>query len=206
MDRSHYFIEDPSLPRAPQTISYALKGQRFLFTTEAGLFSKARVDPATDILLRTLPPLSGSLLDLGCGYGCLGIVLAKLYALTLTQADVHPRAVDLARRNGRANGVAGQVLLSDGFKNIPGAFDTIVLNPPIHAGKAVTYALYEGAAAHLRGGGAFYVVTLKKHGAESTAAKLRDVFGACAVLYKKKGYFVFGCASRQPPACDDSEF
>jgi 16S rRNA (guanine1207-N2)-methyltransferase len=190
---SHYFTPDPTLKPRPQKITYFYGAHEFAFITDAGVFSKDHIDLATDILLKTIPRLTGSLLDLGCGYGCIGIVLAKNYGLSLTQADVNPSAVELTVRNCAANGVDSAVLVSDCYDNIPGAFDTIVLNPPIHAGKSVTYKMYEDAPPHLNPGGKLYIVTLKKHGAESTAAKLLEIFGNCETLYKKKGYYVFCC-------------
>lgn len=190
---SHYFIEDQSLEHDIKQIRYTYAGHTFLFTTDAGVFSKDRVDYATDILLQAIPALSGTLLDMGCGYGCIGIVLAKTYALELTQADVNPAAVRLTEKNSRENGVEATVLQSDCFGSITENFDTIVINPPIHAGKAVTYKMYEESFTHLRDDGRLYIVTLKKHGAESTGKKLMSVFGNCETIYKKKGYYVFCC-------------
>ncbi len=180
---SHYFTPDPLLPHDERVVDYELCGERFTFVTDAGVFSRDGVDHATDVLLRTLPDLAGTLLDLGCGFGCAGIVLAKRFGVTLWQTDVNPRAVELTKRNCERNGVAGTVLVSDCFEAVPGAFDSIVLNPPIHAGKAVTYRMYEEAPAHLNPGGCLYVVTLQKHGAESTRTKLANVFGSCETLY-----------------------
>ncbi len=190
---SHYFIEDNSLKHNIRKISYSFAGQDFTFTTDAGVFSNEHVDQASDILLNTLPPLTGSLLDLGCGYGCIGIVLAKTNAVELTQADINQKALDLTKLNCEANRVSSKVIKSDCFGNIPGEFDNIVLNPPIHAGKAVTYRMYEESHKHLKKGGSIYIVTLKKHGAESTLDKLAEIFGNCDTIYKKKGYYVFHC-------------
>ena len=188
--KSHYFSAQPTTKSQPQTFSYAFAGQSFRFTTDAGVFSVGRMDDNSDLLVQQLPALSGSLLDLGCGFGAIGIVLAKTYGLALTQADINPRAVALAQQNASQNGVASQVVLSDQFENIADTFDTIVLNPPIHAGKTLVFALYEGAQRHLRPGGKFYVVILKKHGAESSIAHLTKIFGHCAILYKKKGRYI----------------
>jgi len=190
---SHYFIEDNSLKSDIKKIAYEFAGKRFTFTTDSGLFSKDHVDHATDILLHTIPPLTGSLLDMGCGYGCIGIVLAKTYGLQLTQADVNQRALDFTKINCTANGVQSNIIKSNCFEDISGMFDTITINPPIHAGKAVTYEMYDGSFAHLNTGGKLYIVTLKKHGAESTKSRLESVFGNCEVLYKKKGHYVFCC-------------
>lgn len=190
---SHYFIEDKTLKHDFKKIIYFYSDIKFVFTTDSGLFSKDHIDPATDILLKTIPSLSGSLLDMGCGYGCIGIVLAKTYALDLNQADVNQLAIDLTKRNCIDNGVNSNVIKSNCFDNISGSFDTIVINPPIHAGKSITYKMYDDSFSHLNNGGKIYIVTLKKHGAESTHVKLKNTFGNCETLYKKKGYYVFCC-------------
>jgi len=190
---SHYFIEDNSLKPDIKKISYHFAGHQFVFTTDSGLFSKDHVDHATDILLNTIPPLSGTLLDMGCGYGCIGIVLAKTYPLKLTQADINQAAIDLTKLNCKENGIISNIIKSNCFENIHDTFDTITINPPIHAGKAITFKMYEDSFTHLNPSGKLYIVTLKKHGADSTQTKLLNIFGNCETLYKKKGYFVFCC-------------
>ena len=183
-------------------IIYYYTDKKFVFTTDSGLFSKDHIDPATDILLKNIPPLAfaGTLLDMGCGYGCIGIVLAKTYNLKLTQADVNRSALEMTKTNCRDNGVESVIIKSDCFDGISDTFDTIVINPPIHAGKAVTYKMFEDSILHLNAGGGLYIVNLKKHGAESTYAKLKSIYGSCEIIYKKKGYFVFRCvkALNQP--------
>lgn len=190
---SHYFIEDKTLKHDIKKIKYTYGDIGFEFTTDSGLFSKDHVDPATDILLNSISGPSGSLLDMGCGYGCIGIVLGKAYSLQVTQADINQLAVDFTKRNCIANDVNSFVIKSNCFESISGSFDTIVINPPIHAGKVITYKMYEDSLLHLNNGGKLYIVTLKKHGAESTRVKLNDTFGNCETLYKKKGYYVFCC-------------
>ena len=190
---SHYFIEDNSLKHDIKNITYYYANNKFEFTTNSGLFSKDHVDPATDILLKSIPYLSGSLLDMGCGYGCIGIVLAKTYSLKLTQVDINQLAVDFTKINCKDNSVNSIVIKSNCFDNISDSFDTIVINPPIHAGKAITYKMYEDSFMHLNKHGKLYIVTLKKHGAESTYVKLKNIFEDCEIIYKKKGYYVFCC-------------
>lgn len=195
---SHYFIDDNTLNREIRYIDYvfASGNTRFKFAVTDGVFSKNHVDYATDILLNAISeiPKNGSILDMGCGYGVIGIVLAKTYLLKLTQTDINRAAVDLTRRNCKYNNVNSEVFISDCFENITGKFDCIVINPPIHAGKSVTYRMYEDSVKYLYDGGKLYVVTFKKHGGESTLAKLKDVYGGHVnVIYKKKGIFVFEC-------------
>jgi len=200
---SHYFTDDPNLTDDLRTFPYYFNGHAFRFTSNSGVFSPGHVDPESDLLIRTVPPLQGSLLDLGCGYGVIGITLCKAYYLSLTLSDVNPRSLKLAEINCEQNDVKAKALSSDCFKSIPGKFDTITLNPPIHAGKTVVYTMFEQSVEHLKEGGAFYVVMLEKHGAASAMKKLTEIYGNCTLLYKKKGECVFysipSAAARQLP-------
>jgi 16S rRNA (guanine1207-N2)-methyltransferase len=191
--QSHYFTDDPNLPDDPRMFAYYYKEHALRLQSNSGVFSHGHVDEATDVLLKHIPSLRGSLLDLGCGCGVIGIALGKAYGLRVTMADVNPRALACAEINCRENGVEAGVVLSDCFENIPGSFDAIALNPPIHAGKEVVLRMFEGAKAHLNAGGGFYAVMLEKHGARSAAAHLRGIFGACETLYRKKGLRVLRC-------------
>lgn len=194
---SHYFSQEEPNKSTPQTISYLFGSKQYTFTTDIGVFSPKKVDHATDTLLKNIPPLGGSLLDMGCGYGCIGIVLAKEYGLELTQADINPRALRLAMENAAQNNMASNVVQSNGFAQIRGSFDTVVINPPIHAGKSVIFAMYEGAFAHLKPDGFLYIVILKKHGAESSIKRLTEIFGNCRVLHKKKGLYIIAMRKAQ---------
>ncbi len=189
--QSHYFIADETLEDREETFTYYLGATKVRLTSNTGMFSPGHVDAATDLLLRELPPLSGTFLDLGCGYGVIGTALGKANPeLAVTMADVNERALRYAKGNGEANGVAAKTICSDCFESIEGAFDSITLNPPIHAGKEVIFAMYEGSLAHLNQGGSLYIVMQKKHGAESSLKKLKELFGEVETLYKKKGYYV----------------
>ena len=187
----HYFSSEVTAESNPQEIAYKFGNRKYHFITDNGVFSVGKMDTASDILIQTIPPLTGSLLDMGCGYGSIGIVLAKEYDLKLTQADINPRAISLSKQNAAINKVDSSVIQSDSFNQITGFFDTIAINPPIHAGKDVIFAMYNGAYKHLNIGGALYIVILKKHGADSSRAHILKIFGNCETLYKKKGLCVF---------------
>ena len=188
---SHYFIENPNLLTHERTLPLNIFDMDFTFLANNGLFSCDKVDDASITLVKNLPPLEGSLLDLGCGYGVIGITLAKKYGLELTMADVNKLALEYAVKNAELNKIAVKhAVHSDSFASITGSFDSIVLNPPIHAGKDTMYKMYEESAQHLTHGGAFYIVIQKKHGAESSLKKLRELFARVDILYKKKGCFV----------------
>ncbi|MCL2528548.1 MAG: methyltransferase [Defluviitaleaceae bacterium] len=187
---NQYFNENPQALTHERTLTLNIFNRNFSFLSNNGLFSCTKVDEASIILMENLPPLSGTLLDLGCGYGPIGIVLGKTYPLEVTMSDVNRIALDYARKNARRNGVTAQVIHSDGFESLPYKYDNIVLNPPIHTGKEVVNNLYAGAAKHLTPEGALYIVIHKKHGAESTIKTLREIFKKCHILYKKKGLYV----------------
>jgi len=193
--QSHYFTDDPNLEDDPRTFTYYYKDHALRLTSNSGVFSHGHVDEATDMLLRHIPALreGGSLLDLGCGYGVIGVALGKAYDLRVTMADVNPRALACAEINCRENGVEAGIVRSDCFENIPGMFDTITLNPPIHAGKEIVYRMFEGAKVHLNPGGGFCVVMLDKHGAARAGVHLAGIFSACVTLYRKKGLRVLRC-------------
>jgi len=193
---NHYFNSNVNLKHKENETEYVYKFTKFNFITDIGVFAKDGVDYATNILLEHLPPdLSGKVLDLGCGYGCIGVVLAKIYGknVEVIMSDVNERALDLAGKNAKKNNVSAKIIKSDGFENISENFDNIILNPPIHAGKAVIYKIYEEVYEHLNINGRFYIVIQKKHGALSHKEKLEEIFGKenCSVLYAKKGFFVF---------------
>ena len=187
---NHYFSKEVTAESNPQEITYEFGKHKYRFITDNGVFSVGKMDFASDILIQTIPPLSGSLLDMGCGYGPIGIVLAKEYELELTQVDINPRAINLSKQNATKNNVISNVLQSDSFSQISGLFDTIAINPPIHAGKDVIFAMYSGAHKHLCIGGALYIVIFKKHGADSSRSYILDLFGNCEIIYKKKGLYV----------------
>jgi 16S rRNA (guanine1207-N2)-methyltransferase len=189
----HYFIANEALQTNERELSFSFRGNEFLFKTNNGLFSYKEVDYASHLLMEQVPPLTGSLLDMGCGYGVIGITLAKTYGLELCMCDVNEAALRYAKLNCPLNGVEAEFVHSDSFDGITGSFDSILLNPPIHAGKEKVFRMYEQAPKHLNPGGAFYIVIQKKHGAESHAFFLKGVFNSLSVIYKKKGYYVFIC-------------
>ena len=166
-------------------------GNELTFVTDAGVFSRDGLDRGTELLLEALPALSGRVLDLGCGWGAVGVALGRKYPdLELVMTDINARAVDLARRNLAQNGVRAQVLQGDGFDPVEGEFDAIVTNPPIRAGKAVIYSLFERARAYLKPGGALYLVIRKQQGAPSALKFLREHYGEAEIIDRGSGFHV----------------
>jgi 16S rRNA (guanine1207-N2)-methyltransferase len=195
----HYYSQQPASLSNPSSFHVSLRGHALLFYTDHGVFSRREIDAGSRLLIASLPTMSaGKMLDLGCGYGAVGIAMAvSTPALNVWMSDINARAVELAMRNSVANKVHDrvQVLQSDGFDAIPSdvTFDMITLNPPIRAGKSVVYRLYENAKEHLRNGGLFYVVIQKKQGAASSESYLREIGFEVKIIAKEKGYRVYEC-------------
>jgi 16S rRNA (guanine1207-N2)-methyltransferase len=135
------------------------------------------------------------LLDLGCGWGLIGITLAKVYGYDLTMSDTNGSALFYAEKNAAANKVPARIVKSNGFEAFDenDRYDLITLNPPIHAGKDVCFALYTEAAMHLTAGGVFAAVFLDKHGGSSHKKKLREIFPYVNEAYRSNGVTVAVC-------------
>ena len=193
---SHYFQNDPNLASNLQKISFDIDGLHMSLWTDNGVFSKSRVDEGSFAFLKVLLPLglSGKILDLGCGYGTIGLTIAMASPeASITLADINTRALALCEKNAQELGLSQRVtiLLSDIYENIEGQYDSIVVNPPIRAGKRVTYAMYEGAKQRLIDGGSLFIVIRKAQGAPSASKYIEELFGNITLLKRDKGYYVY---------------
>ncbi|MFO7264882.1 MAG: class I SAM-dependent methyltransferase [Limnochordales bacterium] len=190
----HYYTAKPQAPHRPREVAIELRGRRYVFLTDAGVFSKGRVDPGTRLLIEHLPlPVTGWALDLGCGYGAIGLVIAaESPQAQVLMVDVNERAVELARKNLARNGVRNaQVLVSDGYAAVGDVrFALIASNPPIRAGKRVIYPWVDEAYARLEPGGRLLMVARTSQGAKSLAKKIAEVFGNVTEVAKGSGYRV----------------
>jgi len=191
----HYYSKQPSVESNPHSFSYTLKGKVFQFTSDSGVFSKNEVDFGSRLLIETfkLPTVSGDILDVGCGYGPIGISLASVdSSRRVDMIDVNERAIALAKKNAEANGVLNvDVFQSDIFENVvKDSYAAIVTNPPIRAGKQTVHNIFEGSFDRLIAGGELWVVIQKKQGAPSAIKKLEKLFSEVEVVEKKKGYYI----------------
>jgi 16S rRNA (guanine1207-N2)-methyltransferase len=190
----HYFENNPPETIKEYTVSYTLQGRSFSFIASSGIFAKQGLDAGSRMLINVLlqDTLSGTCLDLGCGYGPVGLTIASLNPkLTLTLADVNERAVIDARHNAQRLGLTNlQILTSDGFQELTQNFDVIAFNPPIRAGKKTIYRLYQEAKQHLNPNGSLYLVIRKDKGAESHETYLLTLFSKVLRRDRDKGYLV----------------
>lgn len=191
----HYYSNKPTSAHDIQQVEVELRGVRLKFHTDAGVFSKKRIDPGTELLIESLrlPPDLHRVFDLGCGYGPIGLTLAKLLPqATISMSDINERAVDLARQNAAVNGIHNVIIkVGEGFTPFPDRnFDLVVTNPPIRAGKQVIYPLIDEAWRALNPGGWVAAVILTRQGAKSLEQKMTEVFGNVAEWEKGGGYRV----------------
>ncbi len=191
---SHYFTNDETLHHDEKTISETFEGVSFSFATDAGVFSKNRLDEGSRLLLESVVVRKEDriLIDMGCGYGPIGLILAKIHpALHCHLYDVNERAVLLAKKNQVTNDITNaEIIVSDLFQHVSVRADIIVTNPPIRAGKKTVFKLYEDAREHLLPRGVFYVVIRKQQGAPSSLEVLKTLFEDVSVINKHKGYWI----------------
>jgi len=197
MPSEHYYTPRPSARSRPGQILVPAGGRTLVLATEAGVFSRSRLDAGSRLLMKALAPLlpaSRRLLDLGCGYGPVGLWAAASFPhLEVVLTDINERAVGLCRRNIAANGINNAtVCLGDGYQPVAGeAFDLVATNPPIRAGMAVVTAFIADAPAHLRPGGSLLLVARTRQGARTFARIMGQYFPVVGEVEKGGGYRVY---------------
>ena len=192
----HYFTNNPNTMSETAAWTYTLRGREFKFVTDAGVFSKKTVDFGSRLLIETLDfseMIPGDILDVGCGYGPMGLALAKEDSeRKVEMVDINERALGLAKQNASNNRLSNVLIhTSDIYESVEGKeFAAIVSNPPIRAGKKVVHGVLTGAFDLLKNGGTLTIVIQKKQGAPSAKAKMEETFGNAQVIVKDKGYWI----------------
>ncbi|WP_423792051.1 class I SAM-dependent methyltransferase [Methanocaldococcus indicus] len=188
----HYFSKNPSSKSNIKIIEDILRGKKFKFKTDSGVFSYGKIDKGTKLLVETVEVKEDDdILDLGCGYGVIGIALADEVNSVL-MVDINKRALKLAKENIKLNNIRNEnveVKYSDLFENIKDKkFDKIITNPPIRAGKEVLHKLVDEAKKYLKDNGELWLVIQTKQGAKSLANYIENVFGNVETVKIKGGY------------------
>jgi 16S rRNA (guanine1207-N2)-methyltransferase len=191
----HYYSKSPTAKHDLHTVEETLRGKRFIFTTDAGVFSKKGIDFGSKLLIETMDfPQDAQVLDVGCGYGPIGLAAATIATSGhVTMVDINERAIELAKTNAKRNGIGNVTILqSDLLEKVSDQrFDAILTNPPIRAGKETVHRIFAQAFDCLNPGGALWVVIQKKQGAPSAFVKLDQIFGEVMEAAKDKGYKIF---------------
>ena len=196
MPNDHYYTSAPTSAHKTAFVEMEYRGHALKFETDSGVFSRTELDRGTEVLLDSLPEtVEGAVLDMGCGWGVIGVAVGKHWPATrITMADINQRACDLSRKNAQANGVQAAVIESDGYEKVLGnAYDMILQNPPIRAGKAVIYKMFADAAACLTDKGEVWLVIRKQQGALSAITYLKTLFEDVETVEKKSGFWIIRC-------------
>ena len=195
MPGEHYFTPHPTSKQALREIVMAFHGQKLKLLTDAGVFARRGIDRGTRLLIEsiTVPSHAQRLVDLGCGYGPIGLALALMAPTAeVYLVDVNERACDLARLNAARNGLKNVIVRQGkGLAPLEGVFDLIATNPPIRAGKVVVYGLLAEAAERLRPEGELWVVARTSQGALSLARELEKLFPVVEEVEKGGGFRVY---------------
>ena len=190
----HYFAAHPKSKIRLGTIRTYLRGKPFEFLTASGVFSKKRVDLGTRLLIESMVlPEEGYVLDVGCGYGAVGIVAGAFNNnLRVVMVDVNERAVRLARRNVEINSVQNVVVkrghLYEPVKGV--MFNCVLSNPPVSAGMETVRAIISEAPEHMVNRALFQMVVKSKVGGKRLSMFFVEAFGNVRVLARKSGYRV----------------
>ena len=188
---SQYFENDKDVISDPRPVTCWCGDRLLRFSTDHGVFSYGEIDDASLKLVRLCRSVSGDVLDLGCGYGFIGIYLKTKYPeIVLYQSDINERALELCTLNASENDINSKIIRSDSFESIDGFFNHIFLNPPIHAGKDICNELIDASYTHLKPEGSLYLVIRKKHGAEGYISRFENMEYKYSVLDKKDGIYV----------------
>lgn len=188
---SHYFNEEQEVSSRKKEIEVIFRDKAFYFVTDSGVFSGDRLDHGSKVLLKgALDHVTEPALDLGCGYGAVGVIVSRLLGIEVDLSDVNRRALELAKENVKKNRAKGNVFYSDGFSSNEKMYRSILLNPPIRAGKEVVYRLFRESYEHLLPGGKLFIVIQKKQGLSSARDYLLTFFESARTLEKSAGFHV----------------
>ena len=190
---SHYFTNS-DVNSNLKKYEIIIRDKKFNFYTDNGVFSKKKLDYGTRLLIESIidEEVSGIALDVGCGYGVIGIILSSFLDFNFDYIDVNRRALHLTEMNLKENKVKGNTFYSNVYDNVSKKYDVIISNPPIRAGKDIVYKILFDAPKNLKKDGILYFVINKNQGAKTVMKDLNTI-ASIEVLKKDKGFFVIKC-------------
>ena len=189
---NQYFINNPSLKSQEIIIKYTYNNHDYLFLSDNGVFSKDALDTGSRVLLETIDfdKIKGDVLDVGCGYGPIGIIISKNTKACVDMVDVNNRAINLANKNIKLNNIENaKAFISDRYENVDKLYDLIITNPPIRVGKEILYKILKEAKDHLKENGELWFVINKHQGAKSAVNDMASVYNI-DVVNKNKNFFI----------------
>lgn len=190
---NHYFTNNDNLKSNRRIINYTLNSTSFEFVSDNGVFSKNKIDYGSILLVETYLKNKKNIsnfLDVGCGYGFISIVLAKILNISGLGIDVNNRALKLALENAKLNKVSVSFKESNIYENVEDKYDLIITNPPIRAGKQVVLAILKDAQKHLNPEGELWAVIRTDGGVKSIIKELSSTY-KIEIKEKSKGFYIF---------------
>ena len=194
----HYFTNNENLKSEIKEINYELNNEKFVFLSDNGVFSKDKVDFGSKSLVETFLASTekvDNVLDVGCGYGFMGITISKTLNCHVDMIDINKRAIHLTKKNIENNKADCTAFLSNIYENVTNKYDVIITNPPIRAGKKVVLEILEKAKDYLTNDGELWFVIRKDQGAKSIAKLLENSY-FCEEICKNKGFYIFKAKKR----------
>lgn len=190
---NQYFENNENLASKLRIIKYQLNDIDFVFNSDLGVFSKDHIDYGSKILVESIidnNKVYKRILDLGCGYGYIGIVLGKIFNSRVDMVDINQRSIHLCKKNIKENKVDAEAYISNAYEKINDRFDLVVTNPPIRAGKKMVLDFLINAKKYLNDYGELWFVIRKDQGAKSIEKAIKELYNVDLVK-KSKGFYVF---------------
>lgn len=193
---NQYFEENNNLKTEEKLITIRYKEKKYKFHTSNAVFSKDKFDYGSKILLETITEnkLTGKVLDLGCGYGVIGLLLATTNPnLSIDMVDITDRAIELSKKNAHSLNLNNtNIFKSNIYEQVSDRYNYIITNPPIRAGKDIIRKFLIGAKEHLEPKGELWFVMRKEHGVKSMIKELEEYY-LVELKTKSKGFFIVKC-------------
>ena len=189
---SHYFTKNSNLKSEENLIHVLFKNKKYSFYVDNGVFLKKGLDFGTRSLLESLDleNMHGNILDFGCGYGPIGVIVADNTDAKIDMIDINDRAIHLSNKNIVLNKVQNATVFeSDMYENINDTYDYIITNPPIRIGKQNLYKILFDAKKYLKKNGELLLVVNKNQGAKSLVKDLSKTYDV-EVINKNKSFFI----------------
>lgn len=189
---THYYSKKQTSELNLKQFEVVLRGKSLKFYTGSGVFSKRKIDDGSYVLIENaIIKKNWDVLDLGCGYGAVGIAIAKSEKAKVIFTDVNERAIHLTEKNIELNEINAEARTSDLFENITEKFNAIMLNPPQTAGKKLCFQMIEESKEHLKKNGLLQLVARPKKGGRTLAAKMEEAFGNVKVVGKGHSFSLY---------------
>lgn len=189
----HYFTKTPKSELKIFKIKDKIKNKEIEFYTASGLFSAKSIDKGSKLLIeKCIIKDNWKILDLGCGYGIIGLSLKLLYPkLEITFSDINERATQITNKNLKLHNIKAKIIQSNCFENIRENFDSILLNPPQTAGRELCFKMIEESKSYLKNNGLLQIVARHNKGGKELSKKMFKVFNNVKETAKSSGYRIY---------------